>query len=123
MIAVCSITASAQVINFRTTSYTYKQKNGYSWSNWAPYESSNMRITMNLNTDVVTIYSPKIQMYRVINYVGTYVDSDGDQVAEYKFIDQDGDRGTMRLMIRQNGKSEMYIQFANVIWVYTVIRI
>lgn len=120
---VTVFSASAQILKFKTTGYTHKEKNYYGWTNWSPWESSSMLIQMNLNTDIVTIYSPKIQQYNIINYNGSYVDRDGDTVSEYRFIDQDGDVGTMKLMVRTTGRSEMYIQFANVIWCYSVIRI
>lgn len=122
MLTICVVTASAQVLNFRTTSYTYKENHGYGWTNWAPYESSNLKVTMNLNTDMVTIYSPKTQYYKITSYDGAYTDSDGDKTIKYRFIDQDGDYGTMRLVMRRSGKSEIYIDFANIMWVYSVIR-
>lgn len=123
LLCIISITSFAQVINFETTSYTYKTYNGYSWSKWAPYEHSSMLLTMDMDRDLVTIYSPRTQIYKIIDYVGVYTDNDGDAVMEFKFIDQDNDRGTLRLMQRRSGKSEVYIQFANVVWVYSVIRL
>ena len=123
LLCVISVTSFAQVINFETTSYTYKTYNGYSWSKWAPYQSSDMLLTMDMDKDLVIIYSPKTQIYKIIDYIGTYVDNDGDATIEFKFIDGDGDYGTMRLMQRTSGKSEVYIQFANVIWCYSVIRL
>lgn len=123
LFSIISLTTFSQTIKFETTSYTYKIRDGYSWSKWAPYQSSSMLLTMDLDRDLVTIYSPKTQVYKIVDYSGTYTDNDGDSTMEFKFVDQDGDRGTMRLMQRRSGKSEIYIQFANVIWVYSVIRI
>ena len=114
---------NAQVLNFRTTSFQSKHNYGYGWTAWGNYQSSNMLLTIDLDNDIVTIYSPNIQRYSIISYEGTYTDSDGDQTAKYKFIDQDGDRGTMRLVMRKSGKSEVYIDFADIIWVYSVVRI
>lgn len=122
VLMISMVSASAQVLNFRTTSYTYKENYGYGWSNWAPFENSNLLITINLNTDVVTIYSSKIQRYQIIDYIGTTTDQDGDTTIKYRFIDQDGDYGHMRLVQRNGSKSEIYIDFRNVIWVYSVIR-
>lgn len=118
-----AIAVSAQTISFRTTSYTYKEMGYYGWTDWKPYQSSNMLITMDLTNDVVTIYSPKTQIYAIYSYNGSYVDSDGDQISKYSFVDQDGDIGQMRLVIRRNGTSELYIDFSNIIWVYSVIRL
>ena len=55
-------------------------------------------------------------------YSGTTRDSDGDVTATFYFYDQDNDRGTMRLVIRANGQSQLYIDFANVMWAYDVYR-
>lgn len=123
MMLFISMTVSAQVINFRTTSYTSKEYTPYGWTDWRPYQSSNMLLVIDIDRDLVTIHSPKIQRYKIIEYEGTYTDYDGDQTMQYRFIDNDGDLGVMRLMQRRNGKSEVYIQFANIIWVYSVIRL
>lgn len=123
LMLVCSIVASAQVLNFRTTSYTYKEKTYRGWTGWKPYQSSNMLLTINMDTDMVTVYSPKIQYYKIVSYEGTYIDNDGDQTVRFRFVDQDGDFGVMRLMQRISGKSEVYIEFSNVVWVYSVIRL
>ena len=81
-----------------------------------------MNIVINLNNDVVTIYSPKTQIYSIYKYLGTKKDSDGDITMTYKFYDQDLDFGNMRLMIRKNGQSQIYIDFSNISWAYDVIR-
>ena len=81
-----------------------------------------MNIIINLNNDVVTIYSPKTQIYNIYKYIGTKKDSDGDITMTYKFYDQDLDFGNMRLMIRKNGQSQIYIDFSNISWAYDVIR-
>lgn len=116
-------TGIAQVIRFNTTSYTSKVKKSYGWTNWRPRESSDMLLTIDLDSDLVTIYSPKIQVYKIIDYLGNWIDQDGDQVVKFEFIDQDGDRGMMRLIERRNGNKEIYIDFSNIIWVYSVIRL
>lgn len=123
LFSVITIVASAQTINFRTTSFTYKERTYSGWSNWAPTEASNMLLTMDLDNDLVVIYSPTTQIYSITSYDGTSKDRDGDTTAKYHFIDQDGDRGVMRLVMRRSGKSEIYIDFSNVIWVYSVLRL
>lgn len=123
LLSIVSLTSFAQIINFETTSYTSKQLTSRGWTNWKPQQRSSMLLTIDLSRDVVTIYSPRIQVYRVVDCSDAYIDRDGDTVMELKFIDQDGDRGTMRLLQRRSGKSEVYVCFSNIIWVYTVIRI
>lgn len=118
-----TLISNAQIMQFKTTGYYERTHYSWGWGNWSSKKDSNMNITINLSTDVITIYSPRTQIYYIYQYNGTYTDSDGDTTAEYKFYDQDSDRGTMRLVIRRNGKSQIYIDFANISWAYDVYRL
>ena len=116
------ISVNAQVQTYRTTGYYEKKLYSWGWGNWSSKQQSNMNIVINLNTDVVTIYSPRTQVYRIYEYSGTTKDGDGDVTATFYFYDQDNDRGTMRLVIRANGQSQLYIDFANIMWAYDVYK-
>ena len=118
---VSIVAANAQVQYYRSTAYAQANVyNGrYVWSDW---QSSNMTITINLNTDMITIYSPRTQIYRVVSAGDAYNDSNGGRQVSFKVIDQDGDRGTIRLRIESNGNSQIYVDFSNVAWVYNVVR-
>lgn len=115
------VVANAQIQYYRSTAYAQANVyNGrYVWGSW---ESSNMMITFNLSTDVITIYSPHTQVYRVTSTGEAYTDNDGGKQVPFKVIDQDGDRGTIRLRIEANGNSQIYIDFSNIAWVYNVVR-
>lgn len=112
----------AQIVDFRTTSFTQKHLTPYGWTDWSYPKSSNMLLRIDANNDLVTIDSPRRQVYKIIEYDGSYTDYDGDQTIQFTFVDQDGDIGTMRLMQRRNGRAEVYIQFTNIIWCYSVIK-
>lgn len=114
-----SIPTFGQVLTYNTTAYASKV-NGQSWSAW---QSSDMRLVIDMNNDIVTIYSPHIQIYSIYQNVSNYYDSDGDCNMVFRFRDQDGDYGTLRLLQRLNGASEVYIEFSNIRWCYRVIRI
>lgn len=116
---------SAQVIKFRTIrfSYHYYDNRTMSWHDWADWQNSNMILTINLDNDVVTIYSPVTQRYQITESQDTYYDSDGDLNIVFKFIDQDNDIGLFRILQRTSGVSEVYIQFNDVEWCYRVLRI
>ena len=124
LVMVFTVTyASAQIYSYRTTEFAFKTMNSYgSWNNWTDWESSDVLITINFNTDVVTIYSPKTQVYKITEFTRKFTDNSGGNQVEFRFIDQDYDRGTMRLRIERNGNSQLYVEFANVIWVYNVRR-
>lgn len=121
-IVIFTITASAQTLRFKTQAYSQRDMFYGMWAEWSNWESSNMSITMDLDSDLITIYSPRVQYYKITQYVGNYIDN-GASIAEYKMIDQDGDRGTLLLVIKADGQSEIYIKFANIQWAYVVVRI
>jgi len=118
-----TVSMEAQVYYFRTTGFAYKQINSYGhWTDWTDWQSSDMLITMNLDTDVVRIYSKTPQTYRITQHVRNFTDENGGKQVEFRFIDQDNDRGAMRLRIERNGNSQIYIDFNNIMWVYNVVR-
>lgn len=118
---VASPAAKAETLNFKATNYTIKTMKNGTWSNWSSWEKCNVKISMNLDTDVVTIYSDKKQVYYVNDYDEPFKEDGATQI-NYHFRDQDGDKGTMTLVMRDNGRSEIYIRFANVQWGYIVVR-
>lgn len=114
----------AQTYHYNATSFACKVVNSYgSWTNWTDWESCNVPIVMDYDNDVVTIYSNKTQIYKITKYIRKYTDSSGGSQVEFNFVDQDYDRGVMRLRIERNGNSQIYIDFSNVMWVYNVIRV
>ena len=119
-----SLTLSAQIQKYRTTQFAIASvTNGrYSWSDW---ESSNLYLYINLDTDQITIYSTSIQIYQIYsayNNGNAYLDSEGGKTIKFNVIDQDFDKGTVRLRIDREGNSQVYIDFADVAWVYNVVR-
>ena len=115
------ISSNAQIQYYKTTAFAEaKIYNGtYYWGDW---QSSSLVITFNLNTDVITIYSPKTQVYKVYKTGNAYTDSKGGRQVTFYVIDQDSDKGTVRLRIDPSGSSQVYVDFSNVGWVYSVIR-
>lgn len=126
LILVCLIsfiTASSQTQWYNSKSYAYKGVNDYgNWTSWSDWVSCNVNIKFDLSSDLIIIYSNKIQKYRITEFNGTRHESDGGQQAYFKAIDQDYDRCTIRLRIESNGNSQIYVEFANVMWVYNVKR-
>ena len=114
-----SIPSFSQIINFKATSVAIKEV-GYKWSDW---KKCDILITFNLRTDKVVIYSRSIQIYKVLTQGQSYIDESGGEQVKYDVIDQDDDLGDMRLRVERNGNSQIYIEFADVSWVYNVIRI
>lgn len=115
------LNSNAQIQYYKTTAFAEaKIYNGtYYWGDW---QSSSLVITFNLNTDVITIYSPKTQVYKVYKTGNAYTDSKGGRQVTFYVIDQDYDKGTVRLRIDPSGSSQVYVDFSNVGWVYSVVR-
>lgn len=117
VLVLSSIAAQGQVASYRTTGFAYKEQ----YRNWTSWQSSNLKIVVDFDRDVVTIYSEKLQVYRITQYVKRYYDNNGGETAEFRFIDQDYDRGTMRLRVDPYGTSQIYIDFSNISWVYNIV--
>ena len=124
MLFSLSFAHAADVYIYKTTGFAMKslRSNGY-WGAWSDWEPSDMYISINFDTSIIKIFSPQTQTYKITEYVKSFTDSDGGEQVQYKFIDQDGDMGTMRLRIEKSGNSQIYIEFSNIMWVYNVKRI
>lgn len=118
------LTSFAQIQWYRATSFAMANVyNGrYVWGDW---EKSNVNICFNLGTDVITIYSPRTQTYRIYgtyNNGKAYSDNSGGRNVKFYVIDQDYDKGELRLRVESNGNSQIYIDFNNIAFVYNVVR-
>lgn len=124
--------ASVQNINaqnyttqwYKTTAFASQTYNYYvqTWNNWTSWQESNMNIKFDLSNDIIVIYSPQVQVYSVFNVGTTYTDTGGGQQIKFNARDGDGDRADIRLRIEKNGNSQIYVDYADVRWVYNVIR-
>lgn len=121
-IGVC-ISTKAETIWYQA--YQYAQAvvyNGnYTWSDW---KSSTVKMKIEWDNDLVVIYSPKTQIYKILEVVEPmHADAKGGQECKFRFIDGDGDRGSLRLRIDPYGAAQVYINFSNIAWVYCVKKI
>lgn len=112
----------AELIRLTGTSYCIRERGYYGWTDYSSPTRCNIPIVIDTDEDLITIYSARPQIYNIVNYVGSGYDNDGDYIIRFQFVDQDYDRGTMRLVERRSGKYEVYIDFQNVSWVYSVTR-
>lgn len=115
--------ANAQIQWYKTSEVAikYKKANGY-WTSWSDWERCICDVKFDLDRDIIVIYSNETQVYKVLYTMTPPRDSSGTQV-QFKVIDQDGDYGTLRLRVENNGNSQIYIDFADVMWVYNVRRV
>jgi len=118
------ISAFSQVIWYKASSFAHHQKSssGY-WMDWTDWFSCDINMKIDWDNDYIIIYSKTTQKYIVTEYGGQVQDSDGGTQAFFKVIDQDYDRGIIRLRIEESGNSQIYIDFNDVGWVYNVRKI
>lgn len=115
-----STQAFSQVLRFRTTAYSQKYVDSYGyWTNWSEWEKSDMLVIFDLDDDIIKIYSPKIQTYLILEHLRTYSDNSGGKQIEWSCIDQDYDKGHIRLR-EINNTYQLYIDFSNISWVYNL---
>ena len=123
MLSMCVTSAVAQTYWYQATGFSYRQVSYGQWTPWAAWEASSVKISIDVDRDLIKIFSPMTQIYFVTNYDGSFTDSSGGRQIQYSVIDQDRDTGKIRLRIERNGNSQLYVDFSDVMWVYNVVRI
>lgn len=116
--------AFSQIFTYRSTAFAYKTNSGYGWSDWSSWQSSSVKITINFNTDIITIYSPTTQRLKAVAGPNEYVDASGGSNAAFRCYDMvDNCYCELRLRQESNGNSQMYLTYSNIMYVYNVRRI
>lgn len=124
MLIIGCFTSKAQSqMSFTATSLAIATVNEYTGQyTWSAWQQTRTPIVFDLMNDVVYIYSNSPQRYTLVSDGREYVDSGGGRQVEYKIVDQDGDRGSLRLRIERNGNSQLYVDFADIAWCYNLVR-
>lgn len=117
----CVGAVQAQTQWFKATELAIKVVNTGSWTKWSDWESVDIDIKFDLSNDLIIIYSQETQIYKVLDQVKSPYDSNGTQV-KFKVLDQDYDKGFLRLRVENNGNSQIYVDYADISWVYNVVR-
>lgn len=114
-----AITAFANTLVLQSTQFAGAIVNNgyYRWGDWEP---SSVQILIDTDENYIYINSDTEQLYKLLQYKQER-DNKGNQVVTFKVIDQDGDRGEIR--IRKDGNYQIYIDFNNVAWVYSCYQI
>ena len=105
-----AFSVSAESLWFRAYSYAIK------------YKTESNRNNQRGWSNMIIIYSNKTQVYSIYEDAGEYTDSEGGKQKGFYIIDQDYDKGMIRLRITRDGTSQIYIDFNDVGWVYNVVR-
>lgn len=120
ILAIATTTAFAQTQQwFQATGFAAKPAYSSTWSDW---ESSDVKICFDFVNQTITIYSPQIQCYQVIQQVQAPYDSNGVQ-EKYLVRGINGYNYYIRLRIEKNGNSQLYVDANDGSIVYNVVRI
>lgn len=117
----CIGAIQAQTQWFKATEFAARVVNNGYWTKWSNWESVDINIKFDLSNDLIIIYSQETQIYKVLEQVKSSYDSNGTQ-AKFRVIDQDYDEGFLRLRVENNGNSQIYVDYADISWVYNVVR-
>lgn len=119
LFAVVTSSAFAQTtLWFQATDFAAKPSYSTTWSDWEP---SDVKICFDFINQTITIYSPRIQQYRVIQQVQAPYDSNGVQ-EKYLVRGLNGYNYYVRLRIEKNGNSQLYVDANDGSIVYNVVR-
>jgi hypothetical protein len=112
-------------LKFNTTDYAFAQVDAKGYYHWDSWKKCNVQIVINLDKDIVTIYSNVTQYYYIYdtyNDGNPYPDTKGGYQIKFYMVDQDGDKGSLRLRVGRHGDSQIYIDFKDCAWCYNVYK-
>ncbi len=116
-----------QLTKFKSSTYTsrFKSEKTGNWSKWAELEKTEVLITIDLTNERIKIYSKKEQVYDIIKYYDKETDNDGDETLQFNCVNEDGLKCNVRFVIlnSQNGRRQLYIDFADLMWVYNIYKL
>jgi hypothetical protein len=116
-----------QLTKFKSSSYTskFKNENTGNWSKWSELEKTEVLITIDITNERIKIFSKKEQVYDIIKYYDKQTDSDGDETMQFQCVNEDGLKCYVRFVIlnSQNGRRQLYIDFADLMWVYNIYKL
>ena len=77
-----------------------------------------MLVVINLDRNIINIYSEERQDYDIYEYLGEESDSDGGNSLKLNCVNKDGLRCQVRLRIQSDGSKQLYVDFNDMMWVY-----
>lgn len=124
LLSLFAYASFADTYKYRATNYAYKYKkdNGY-WTNWSEWERSSLLIVISSDNDKIDIYSEKPQEYDIYDYgEGWKSDGQGGQTLTMKCVNDDGLRCEVRLRQQSDGQWQLYVDFNDMMWVYSIVQ-
>ena len=111
----------AQTYKYHTTDYAFKAVNEYGqWLDWSDWEPYRCLVTINIDKDVITVYSDNyIAEYDIVDNLGDSYD-ESSSMTTFLAVDNDGDRCYVKLRSMNTGVLQLYVEYSAAIWVYNL---
>lgn len=116
---LCSLETYADTYRYYTTAFTYAEAPSEYWEPWV---YSELYVDIDSDDNLIVIHSSYLQVYNLIESSGERYAGDNRYI-EFNFINQDGDRGTLRIVKSSQGTMELYIEYSNIKWCYRIKRL
>ncbi|MCQ2287952.1 MAG: hypothetical protein MJZ74_02535 [Muribaculaceae bacterium] len=123
LLLVCSVMVShAEVYKYKTSSIALRTTDNYgNWGEWSDWEDCNVLVVWNTEKSVINIYSATPQEFDVYEAGDKFKsDASGGKTWSLKCVDADGVRCTIRLRVQSDGQSQLYVDYSNISYVYTI---
>jgi transcription elongation factor len=109
--------ASAQVYRFTGEAVSMK----YTYGEWSEWEKAEVLIILNIDKDIINIYSKREQRYDIISISDKIYNRDTESLV-LDCVDEEGIRCTIKLV---NNTAEdyrhLYIRWSNLQYVYQIV--
>lgn len=120
-----TLSSYSQTITAQAYAGAFSELTDYGWSDWSEFEETNIVITIDPSNELVVINSQMEQVYQIIETYDLYTDEDGDEFMKFNCVDSEGIvcDVTLGKLISQGGTLQVYVDFADVRWVYNVSKL
>ncbi|MFN5911634.1 MAG: hypothetical protein ACK45H_09890 [Bacteroidota bacterium] len=112
--------AFSQVDKYKSHAISTKTEGDDEYSDW---EETTVLITIDMDQQRIKIYSKVPQVYDVVSFDEAYEDEDGDTVFNMYCVDDEGIECRLRLISRTSGNAELYCDYSDLSWVYSIYSV
>lgn len=122
LMSLMTLSVFADTYKYKATNFAYKIKNDYGrWTDWSDWERSSVLIVISLDRETINVYSDTPQEYDIYDYGENWErDNDGGETWTLKCVNADGLRCEIRLRKQRDGQLQMYVDFSDAMWVYSI---